>query len=272
MNNSNNATKSMTKKPRYDATEKVLISMMTENTGAHFLDSGGAYGRNYEANQKIRNFNDIPEVDMEVYKDEVSCTVNVYQYLRAFLRITPVTKKLQRQFDRLCSKPANETKGYNELMHEFMHQFEGCESYEITNTYNYDNLLSQVLQYGMFDLEGETYIILQIHGGCDVRGGYTKPKIFMVTENDYFHLAQTDINLDCGCTGMYSDDSGYHWYVGNPPEKTEMDKLLGTDISTEIPKNGLPKYWTFVESETEKNKLTCACCKKDVTARANLEY
>jgi hypothetical protein len=46
------------------------------------------------------------------------------------------------------------------------------------NTYNGENLLSQVLQYLYFEFGGESHVLLQIHGGCDVRGGYTKPRAF----------------------------------------------------------------------------------------------
>ena len=35
------------------ATEKMVFELITENTGQHFLDSGGAYGRHWERNQKI---------------------------------------------------------------------------------------------------------------------------------------------------------------------------------------------------------------------------
>lgn len=31
-------------------TAEVIASMLTENTGRHMLDSGGAYGRNWERN------------------------------------------------------------------------------------------------------------------------------------------------------------------------------------------------------------------------------
>ena len=33
--------------------ENVIASMMTENTGTHFLDSGGAYGRNWQRNKGL---------------------------------------------------------------------------------------------------------------------------------------------------------------------------------------------------------------------------
>ena len=37
-------------------TEQKIIEQLTANTGTHFLDSGGAYGRNWQNNQ-LRDFN-----------------------------------------------------------------------------------------------------------------------------------------------------------------------------------------------------------------------
>ena len=46
------------------------------------------------------------------------------------------------------------------------------------NTYNHDSLVDQILQYTYFEIEEQGYVLLQIHGGCDARGGYTAPKAF----------------------------------------------------------------------------------------------
>ena len=46
------------------------------------------------------------------------------------------------------------------------------------NTYNGDSFLSQVLQGSYLTINGESYVLFQIHGGADVRGGYTDAKLF----------------------------------------------------------------------------------------------
>ena len=46
------------------------------------------------------------------------------------------------------------------------------------NTYNGDSDLSQILQGSYLKLNEEDYILLQIHGGCDARGGYTNARLF----------------------------------------------------------------------------------------------
>jgi hypothetical protein len=46
------------------------------------------------------------------------------------------------------------------------------------NTYNEENLLDQTLLFVFFTMEHESYVVLQVHGGADVRGGYCDPKVF----------------------------------------------------------------------------------------------
>jgi hypothetical protein len=60
------------------------------------------------------------------------------------------------------------------------------------NSYNEDNLLSGTVQYTCFELDGDSFVLLQIHGGCDVRGGYTAPQVFRTDEN-------------CGSFGDWND-------------------------------------------------------------------
>jgi hypothetical protein len=65
------------------------------------------------------------------------------------------------------------------------------------NTYNGENLVDQVLQYVLFTNNFGGYIALQIHGGADVRGGYTKPRIF-----EFGHMGEYDI-LDNARASIY---------------------------------------------------------------------
>jgi hypothetical protein len=55
------------------------------------------------------------------------------------------------------------------------------------NTYNWDSDLSQVLQGSWIDIGGQQYLLLQIHNGCDVRGGYTDAKLFVPVDDGIIH-------------------------------------------------------------------------------------
>jgi hypothetical protein len=51
----------------------------------------------------------------------------------------------------------------------------------------------------VINLNGNDYIILQVHGGCDARGGYTKPRVFSLDYEgrDGFVLASQRAWFSC---------------------------------------------------------------------------
>ena len=67
--------------------KKTIYKMLTENTGTHFLDSGGANGRNWQRNQTktIKDFQDEPEAKLsfDVSGDHIYLepTVSVFHKL-----------------------------------------------------------------------------------------------------------------------------------------------------------------------------------------------
>ena len=96
------------------------------------------------------------------------------------------------------------------------------------NTYNGDCNLTQTLQYWLLSVNEvpEEYeerlpcpsfymLILQIHQGADVRGGYTAPTVF--TANDQYDMDSffcfSDGEIYCnGCEAHWQTDDVYYWY------------------------------------------------------------
>jgi hypothetical protein len=155
-------------------TDRVLADMLTENTGSHMLDSGGVYGRNWERhkNRDVQSFIDAPAVNVTEY----GIDLDLFHYLRERIEFMP---DIQAEFDDWAELPENEKSNWYTLMEEW------CEKHDDNNwrpsgfnSYNGDCLLSQTIQADYFTWKGKVYLMLQIHGGCDVRGGYTAPKIF----------------------------------------------------------------------------------------------
>lgn len=202
--------------------QKAISDMMKENTGSHMLDSGGAYGRNFEHNKEI-NFLETPYFYDNTDKYGINITYNIFWYLTRFLDITPESKKYNAQFQKLYKKYPE--KYDPDLMETFIGELMEvsddikCLTSSTINTYNYDNLLSQILQYTAFENEdtNQVFIILQIHGGCDARGGYTQPRVFEITGYDtqqsevYYNFcaAQTDCSASDGENSWDSYNSGY---------------------------------------------------------------
>ena len=182
---------------KFTDTQKLVYAMLTENTGSHMLDSGGAYGRNWERNQAktIEDFDNELEatIDKSEWTDkdgkvhtEYERTVSVFHYLS------------ELESDHLCDK-FNELNtdckdwdgdfawGVSQKGADFL-ELIGMEYKHEFNTYNGDSDLSQILQGSWLeDADGDTYLLLQIHGGCDARGGYTDAKLFKVEDDWMIH-------------------------------------------------------------------------------------
>lgn len=223
-------------------TAKILQAMLTENTGRAMLDSGGIYGRNWERNQGV-DFDALQPVILEFRKWgagwDLDYTRNVYHFLNEALEYSADMDKLFQKFVKAEDK-AND-KSWFELSSEFPRWLHNQRAYSglvtgmdesgepfTVNTYNGEDNLSQVLQYEYFEVNGVPYVLLSIHGGCDVRGGYTMPRVFEVMEDGYslFHNADGYIACDCpDCRANWSTDDTYHWYEDGSTGGHNLEKM-----------------------------------------------
>lgn len=182
------------------STEDVLVAMLTENTGRHFLDSGGAYGRHWEQNRgmTVADAMERPEISVSTWARDKGAeveyvTLDVFHFLRARCDFDA---ELDAEFREFANAEEREREPWFACLDEWLTDigatFEGGAPCTV-NTYNGEDSLSQVIQYTMFDHpeDGETIAAVSIHGGCDVRGGYTAPRMFRI---GYFGLAD---NADC---------------------------------------------------------------------------
>ena len=171
-------------------TREVIAEMLTENTGRHILDSGGAYGRHWEQNagRTLAEWDAQPRA----WGDRWGVTLSVYHYLSERLEYAPL---LDKQFRAFCE--ANPDDGWLALAEEFA--TEKDDSAHTWNTYNGEDSLAQTLQGVTFSDGGEVFVLLQIHGGCDVRGGYTVPRAFRVTVDmaESFPYDNANYSLTC---------------------------------------------------------------------------
>ena len=164
--------------------KETLYSMFIENTGTHFLDSGGAYGRNWERNQKktIKDFDNekTASLTLELSKSgELWCygTVSTWHHLNATLELDNIS----RAFNGMAVNDWDSELAYGLSKHgeDYLLGL-GAEFGQPWNTYNWENNFDQVLQGCNLEIDGEKYVLIQYHGGCDVRGGYTDAKLFKI--------------------------------------------------------------------------------------------
>ena len=180
----------------YTETEKLVYQMLTESTGRHPQDSGGAYGRHWERNQKktIDDFRNEDEEKVEkvdwIDKDgethvEYERTVSVFHYL-SDLELDDICDEFNR-LNTDCNDWEGFGYGVSENASDYLKSIGEVEMMHEFSTYQRDSDLSQVLQGAWIDLDGEQYLLLQIHNGCDVRGGYTDAKLFKPHEEYRIH-------------------------------------------------------------------------------------
>ena len=256
-------------------TDEVLLDMLRENTGTHFLDSGGDCGRHWQRNAD-RNIEQEAASTVSFKYGEISVSHRVFHWLRERLEFD---EEATAAFDGAFreERDADDDASWGELRDEFPAWFachasvrdsaeecpscsaatgtsvnpsgddrDGCDDcrngvvasddlYRATgiygegepitvNSYNEENLLDQVLLFTYFELRTDdggrasnygSYVVLQLHGGADVRGGYTRPRVFRVCDDD--ELAICDFRrgtIFCAADSdhWWSTDDGYHWY------------------------------------------------------------
>lgn len=165
--------------------QQLVYSMLTENTGSHFLDSGGAYGRHHQRNAKktIEDFNreEAESYEFDYKNGEIVRTVSVFHFLSHSTELD----ELCNEFNKRNTAPKNweadaDVYGVSTEAWDYLQEATG---YDVKidrtwNTYNGESDLSQVLQGSNLEIDGELYFLIQVHGGCDVRGGYTDAKLF----------------------------------------------------------------------------------------------
>lgn len=176
-------------------TAEVLHSMFTENTGKHLLDSGGAYGRHWERNQGL-TLSDFMEAPSAFWQRDWGVTTNAFTYCLNRLTYSKTAEVLTRLMNVWELSDYENRNLYGMGDQEAYLEHLGAQVGKGWNSYNWENSLTQDLQGYDFELMGQKFTLLQVHGGCDARGGYTLPKIFEA-HCEYWLAGTEDVTLEC---------------------------------------------------------------------------
>jgi len=144
-----------------------------------------------------RDFDSDPYQTFSVYQNkdgelEVMTCVSVYHYLREILELDDFCNKFNStksddwdsEYYGVSSDQEKVLKKWQEK-YEFKKPYFSDDLFYSFNTYNFEySNLSSVLQGTLFEMNEQNYVLLQIHGGADVRGGYTDAKMFRLYEPD----------------------------------------------------------------------------------------
>ena len=218
----------MTMTVTHMSTAEAVAAMLTEPTGRSILDSGGAYGRNWERNagRGLADWQGQPRA----WSESWGCvSLSVFHYLTERVEYMPELDAAWQEWAEAADP--DDRRGWLDLADEYaglMHTGEAAYG-ELTeprswNTYNGEDALAQVLQ-GVTYADGDAvYVLLQIHGGCDVRGGYTRPRVFRVDVDMAAYFPYDNAEYTVYCTG----DCGAYWDVrGGGYEVTDQ---LGASV------------------------------------------
>lgn len=160
--------------------------MLVENTGKHFLDSGGESDRHYQrnANKTLKDFKKEPAERYWSKGGYIYREVSTFHYLMNFgIKVTPLCEQFNKRNVGAGNWDADtEAYGVSKEAWSWL-----TDNYEVSvtrvfNTYNGDSDLSQVVQGAFLLINGNEYALIQIHGGSDVRGGYTDARLFKYDE------------------------------------------------------------------------------------------
>ena len=112
-------------------------------------------------------------------------------------------------------------------------------------TYNDQSLLSQDIVFNQFSHDHTDYVILQIHNGCDARGGFTSPRVFECDESlfDYCRatiyapntLDPAQLIMPFGTddnSHSWNTDDGYSYYGDS------VNDLKSYDVTDDLDQRG----------------------------------
>lgn len=170
--------------------------MMITSTGVALYDSGGDDGRAWQRNQKayptVESARNAPAVDLDLYggetdTDGVCPNVSVFYHLTNTLTLDGICD----DFNALpCDDwDSEDAYGISTMQAEWL-KAHGLTIKDTWNSYNSESNLSQTLQGANVAREGDaleypSYVLIQLHNGADVRGGYTDAKLFKIA-SEYF--------------------------------------------------------------------------------------
>ena len=223
---------------------ETIAEMLTENTGQALCDSGGAYGRNHEKNhgKTLAQWEAEPTVTVDdldgVESSEDICyTISVFHYLAQQLELDDICREFNAMpVDDWDGAEVFEAYGVSRDGGQWLFdRFDPLQAQSGSwNTYNHECHLSQVLQGRNLVIDGECYVLIQVHGGCDVRGGYTDAKLFKL-DNDYCYdggfLAPQDVY---GMVGEKQASNSYDGWSITDDNGNHIDMAPGVEVGLDM--------------------------------------
>lgn len=232
-------------------TAEKLAEMFTENTGAHMLDSGGVGGRNWERNQgkTAADFLAAPEGSVDEF---CGLMISAFHFCHRFLEIDSMAEGMTADFRAWVEKSPMKWYEDGARFYNSFGDFQDwlAEAYdipenetEVFNTYNWENFLDQVLQGVEFALGDVRLVALSVHGGADIRGGYSDLVVFRRCECWLYQSG--DASSSCNNCGLSLEVCGFvDETLWDSRGQNEVKKPEGWEVTDNCPKCKTGKFET----------------------------
>lgn len=176
------------------------------------------------------------------YSEITSPTISTFALLSSILTYDEDENKAYEDFkDKL--EETGELEYYESS--QFQQYLEYLDSNETTlsrnfewhgfrdNTYNHENLLSDIFQYTIFAKNDEYYVFLEIHRGGDVRGNYSGGCIFHIYDGDDGVCSLVSSNRYT----IYCNNCEAYWDMcqGYTESKADLAKVPIKDVEYLLP-------------------------------------
>ena len=172
-----------------DRTASIITALLRQSTGRSFLDSGDAYGRHWEQNRK-RKFAVEPRSTVEFSRDntgklEYEIYASLFHHLNDNLVFDEDMHKRYSDYRDMSDSESSE----NDTLEAWLESIDAeivwrNVSVDSENSLRY---LDQSFEYVEFYFSNggasSLYIAVSVHGGCDLRSGWSEYVIFTGEEN-----------------------------------------------------------------------------------------
>lgn len=243
--------------------ESVLLDLFKFNSGIDIMDSGGADGRRWQQNQKHdirKKYQCKIEFDLKIGEvNNVSVVKNAYFFLKDWLIFDEVTDQLNKHLRKLVKECDN----YSDIMYmdenelipyRILDDYGQVRLNDPDNTYNYDEILDHSYQFRTMVIDYDTYILIQIHTGADIRGGYSSPVWFKINEDS---VSDTMFYIQGDDNEYYTDDMGRNWYNDDSGD-VELEEVI-LEYLTSLPEMIDDDYYQLIGFE-DPNRLDLSNC------------
>jgi hypothetical protein len=198
------------------------------------LDSGGAYGRHWQRNALlcVQDMQDAPRAILHADAYGPCVTLDTFHYLTEWCELAD-DHAACAMLDRIADENPSESWFHvADMLADEVRELGGSVT-DGWNTYNWEQLLSQTLQGYCLTLPDDPRVILavQVHGGCDVRGGYTRPYLFSIGDG-YGEMEYAEGCFLSGTTDAYiycTTDACDYALTIHGPDVCQDGSLTDTD-------------------------------------------